>query len=236
MSERHAIPRDGYTMRDIAAGRIHVAGGRIVQGPAPGFALRPQPAPPPPRAASPAATSSPRTSPAPSAPRASSDQKRRDANGKIGEAVAEVLHDICRRAGVADVMKVPTAMQLCGRDPSDPRFFRATFARRVGVDYRGHLCDGSGRAVYSEIKHVQDDDAGFSLRDVRPEQRAQLDAAVAARAVAVLVIVRGPRRDVFALPWAVARAHRVLHTTELAPWKVRAGHPYLQHFCQRRVR
>jgi hypothetical protein len=231
------IPPTGYTMRDIREGRIHVAGGRIVQGPAPGFVLRPPPVPPP-RAPARTATSSPRTSPAaPKPARSSADQARRAANGKVGEAVAEELHRLCALMGVAEMMKIPTARKICGRDPCDPRFLRASLAAEcVGVDYRGHLRDGTGRAVYAEIKFIEDEREGYSLAKLRPDQRRQLDEAARDRAVAVLVIVRGPRRDVFALPWEIARRHRVLHTPVLLEWKVRAGVPYLQHFCQRRIR
>ena len=172
----------------------------------------------------------------PSARHDPATQRRRESNGKIGEAVAEILHDVCRRCGVADVAKVPTAMAIKGPDPRErPErgVFLARFARRVGVDYRGLLLDGSGRGVYSEVKFVEDDGGAFYLASMRPDQRAQLETAMAAGAVAVLVVVRGRRREVFALPWRVARAHAALHTRELDPWRVRAGEPYLAHWIRK---
>ncbi len=226
-------------VRDLRSGAAVLDGTKLIlRGP---FVERPR------AAASPTATASRGTSPTapPSAPRAGytpAQQHQRDANGKVGEAVAEMLHDICRREGVADVQKVPSSLANRGRDPCDPRFFRGTYTHTVGVDYRGLLIgDGSGRGVYAEAKHVAADDGRYYLRALREDQRAQLDLAVRAGAVGVLVIVHGTTRQrVFAINWAAvqkleAAGARAIGLAELAGWLVPTGTAYLAHYLRRRI-
>lgn len=171
------------------------------------------------------------TPPGPSGSRTRAAQARtRQHNGLVGEDVLEIHNVVCLHARVAQVEKIATPMVIVGT--LGPGLFRARFAQKAGVDYRGKLLDGSGRAVFVEAKHVADAARRFDLGDVREVQRVQLDAADAAGCVAVLAVVRGPRRDLYALPWSEARRHGSLGDAELADWKVRPGEPYLSRWSR----
>jgi hypothetical protein len=163
--------------------------------------------------------------------RGSATQRRRARNGSAGEDLLELHHVVCRHQRVADVVKIGTEMRIVGS--VGPGVFRAVFARPSGCDYRGHLLDGSGRGAYIEAKHVEDPTRRFALRDVREVQRAQLEGALAAGCVAVLAIVLGPRRDLYAVPWSEARTHASLGPDELASWWVKPGDAYLARWAAR---
>ena len=158
------------------------------------------------------------------------DQRRREHNGRIGEDVLEAHNNVCLWSGVAVVAKIPTPMVILGSLGNG--VFRTSFGKKAGVDYRGHLLDGTARAVYVECKHVEDPARRFPLAEVREKQREQLERAVRDSAVAVLAIVRGPRRDLFALPWSEARGHVSLGDAELREWYVRPGVPYLARWAR----
>jgi penicillin-binding protein-related factor A (putative recombinase) len=155
-------------------------------------------------------------------------QQRRAHNGKIGEQVMAELNEVCRIARVADVRKIATPMAIVGNTVRKGRhLFLTVFAERAGCDFQGRMSDGTGRAVYAECKYVEDECERFPLSKMRPDQVEQLERALRDHCVAVLVVVRGPQRHVFAIAWEDAREHRTLGDAELKPWRVRTGEPYL---------
>jgi len=159
-------------------------------------------------------------------------QRTRRANGKAGEDLLAAHNLVCEHAGVAEVVKIGTEMRIVGM--VSPGVYRAVFATPSGVDYRGHMLDGTARSVYVECKHVADPTERFPLSKVREVQREQLEAANAAGCVAALVIVLGPRRDLYAVPWWEARSRVSLGLAELEGWWVRPGDPYLGRFVAAR--
>ncbi len=162
-------------------------------------------------------------------PRKSTDQRKRSKSGKVGEKFADALHAICLREGIAKVEKIATPVKNCG-PAGRPGMFRACYAAKAGVDYRGHMRDGSGRAVYVECKHVADAHAPFDMGDMRAVQIAQLDEALADECVAVLLVVRGGHG--YAIPWGTARGFDRLGDEQLEPWWIRPGSAYLARFAQ----
>ncbi len=119
------------------------------------------------------------------------------AHGEALEAALERVHDAYRAAGIADVRKVPTPVQVMGptrRDARGRTTFPATFAARASCDFEGILSDG--RAVRIEAKHREGD--RLRLADVQPQQVAALRWADDHGALALLVVRLGA--DAWAVP------------------------------------
>ncbi len=127
-------------------------------------------------------------------PRSSAAQSARASTGNRAEDIVGALHEACAAAGVAWVRKLPTPMRALGKG-------RAVFTAKSGVDYMGHHADG--RAVYVEAKKCDDD--RFYLSKIPQHQRDELDLATSHGCIAVLVVILGVRRDVYAMPWWHAR-------------------------------
>ncbi len=157
-------------------------------------------------------------------------QRARKEAGKLGEKIASQLHAICLAAGVADVMKIATPMQILGGIKEGKRFFyKCVHAKASGCDYRGHML-ANGVAVYVEVKAVTDPTERFPISHVREAQREQLEDGVRAGCVCVLVVIRAGH--VYALPWSEARRHVSLGDRELRDWYVRPGTAYLSRWSE----
>ena len=112
------------------------------------------------------------------------------AHGEALESALDRQHDAYRAAGLADVRKVPTPVQVMGptrRDARGRTTFPATFAARASCDFEGVLADG--RAVRIEAKHREGD--RLRLADVQPQQVDALRWAHDHGAVALLVVRLG---------------------------------------------
>jgi penicillin-binding protein-related factor A (putative recombinase) len=160
--------------------------------------------------------------------RSSIDQSARAINGMVSEDIVGDLHAVCRARGVADMTKIATPMRI--RKDLGQGMFVASFAKKSGVDYRGHMLDGTGRGAYVECKSVANADDKFYLRHMRADQIVQLDAAVQAGCVAVLIVIRAGRA--YAMPWSFARQHVGLGDVELEPWYVQTGEAYLARWSR----
>ena len=226
---------------DIRAGRVALEGTKLV--------LR---APLPPRAPAPVnrpargvnAPPSPvnEARNAPPGRHSSTAQSGRAKGGRDAEAFVQAFHDACARAGVAYVHKVPTPYVIERRNPGDGTFV-GRYSRRVRTDYEGVMLDGtrhrdgSPRRVLAECKSDADPRGKLYLRELREHQRNALEGAVARGDVAVLLVVLGAalQRQLYAVPWRVARAHDVLTVERLAPWRVRPLEPYLRRWSRERI-
>jgi penicillin-binding protein-related factor A (putative recombinase) len=142
--------------------------------------------------------------------RSSAAQSARASTGNRAEDVIGAMHEECARWGVAWVRKLPTPMRALGKD-------RAVFTAKSGVDYMGH--DASGRAVYVEAKKC----AGnrFYLSAIPKHQREELNRATEHGCIAVLVVILGTQRAVYALPWWYVRDMKRVSAEDSSTFRVR---------------
>lgn len=138
-------------------------------------------------------------------------RRRQRATGSAAEALLEAQHAIARARGTAYVTKRPTPVRVVSVDRGRVSGF---FERSPGVDYCGVM--RGGRAIYAEAKACH---AGtFALREIEPEQVAELDLALSFGALAYLLVVwtpstvtarsiLGAQPVVCAIPWRVVREH-----------------------------
>jgi hypothetical protein len=169
--------------------------------------------------------------------------RRAQTSGKVGEAIAERLHAVCAREGVAQVWAVSSHLRIVG-----PALHGALVCRPTGpsvVDCLGVMLDGSGRLVAVEIKHVAEEPTGtgrrlaalrLDLARLKEHQRAHLAGVHQAGGVAVLLV---PVSDLvaFAVPWpAVAEAleagARSLDEDTLRRHQVQPWRPYLARWAR----
>jgi hypothetical protein len=146
-------------------------------------------------------------------------RRRQRATGNAAEALLEAQHAIARARGLAYVTKRPTPVRVTRVDRGRVSGF---FERSPGVDYCGLLA--GGRAIYAEAKACHS--GSFALREIEPEQVAELDLVASLGALAYLLVVWTPttvtarsilggQPVVCAIPWQVVREH------------ITAGHPSL---------
>lgn len=152
--------------------------------------------------------------------------------GQKSEALVESLHDLCASMHIAYVHKVPTPYVIVGHGKGGT--FHARHSKKTGADYRGVMLDGSQRSIRAECKSDADPAGRVYLRELRPNQREDLDAAHARGDVAVLLVVlgRGLQATAFAVPWSEARECVGLGPAELRPWRVRPGEAYLARWVR----
>ena len=166
----------------------------------------------------------------------SAEQRERQERGESAEEFVADLHDACLAQGIAFVRKLPTPLRVCGTASGGKVL--AFFEKKSGVDYVGHMLDGSGRAVFCEVK-AQKQPGRFPLSQVKEHQREELTRAGIAGAVAVLVIVLGEGRDLtaYAVPWGdvfmwIEAGAKSLTPAQLTPYRLRPGEAYLARFAQ----
>lgn len=155
-------------------------------------------------------------------------QRARKRSGDDTEALVEQLNEALRLRGIAYLRKIPTPFKEIGRCAKGiivvPR-------KKSGVDYQGMLLDGSGNAVYVEAKRVTT--RRFHLSRVEPHQKKELDLVLDHAGIAVLLLVYGPLKAVYAIPWVIARGTTVsLGPEELAPYLVPTGSHYLSRWVR----
>jgi hypothetical protein len=142
-------------------------------------------------------------------------QQKRASGGNRAEERITPLFTKCAEAGVGWVIKIPTPV----RPKRSKAGLQLRYLAKAGVDYMGHMIDRLGaRPVYAEAKKTLK--GRLSLTEVKPHQRAILDNALSTGCVAILMVVAGATMDVYAVPWAIARTHRVLGPEELDGWLV----------------
>jgi hypothetical protein len=166
-------------------------------------------------------------------PRSQADQSKRAKSGSKGEHILAAYHKVCLALGVAEMTKIATPHVPVGRPfvmKGRGLVIPCKRIARAGVDFRGHMLDGTARAVYVECKNVTDPNGKFYLREVRDVQRAQLERTLRAGCVSVLVVVRAGH--VYAVPWSSARREVSLGDAELRDWWVRPGSPYLARWSE----
>lgn len=150
--------------------------------------------------------------------------------GNAGEDIADVLHAICERAGVASVRRVSSHVQITSSAGGE---LRARLRGKSTVDCLGW--SSTGRIIAVEVKTVSmsrergaTKPLAFSMREVKPHQKLELDRVHAAGGLAVLLLIFGPRR--YALPWDQVRGIKVLRGEVAEVWEVRGHRPYLEMF------
>lgn len=177
---------------------------------------------------------------APPAPHSAQAQRRRAKGGAQAEHLVEQLHGVCLRQGIAEVHKVSSNVKVTGSRGG--RVF-GVFVGKSTVDYLGWMLDGSGRVVVAEAKHVElephrKDGAPRAWRlpldRLEDHQRAMLDRAHAAGAVALLLVVHGA--ELHAVPWPVVAealnaGQASLSAEQLEPHRCRPGEPYLARWA-----
>lgn len=178
---------------------------------------------------------------APPAPHSAQAQRRRAKGGSRAEQHAKASHQAQQQAGVAEVHKVCSNVTIL-KHLGGGRVLGQLTEKSV-VDCMGWMADGTGRAIALEVKHV---DVGAPLRDGSPRawrfplaqledhQRAMLDRAHAAGAVALLLVVHGA--ELHAVPWPVVAealdaGQASLSAEQLEPHRCRPGEPYLARWA-----
>lgn len=154
-------------------------------------------------------------------------QRVRQQAGDRAEAVADALHDLCNRAGVAMVERVSSHLRLV-RGKGGPR----TVPTKKGtVDCLGTL--RGGRSVAVEIKSCASGRLDFDR--LPPHQRAKLERVEQLGGLAlVLVIVGGAAH---AIPWraireALAQGRKGLGAGEVEFHRCDPRRPYLEPFLE----
>lgn len=132
---------------------------------------------------------------------------RRAHAGNATEAFVEGMSAACERAGLCSIWRVGTPMKIMG-PAHRGRGVRALLTGQSCVDYLGVMA--GGRALAVEVKGVAPSAKPWklSIRDVKPQQQACLDAVHREGGVAVLLVVVGvpPACAVYPLPWGAVRA------------------------------
>jgi recombination protein U len=162
-------------------------------------------------------------------------QSARSASGARGEDVVASLNAQCLAAGIARVRKLPTPMRVVGRiDQRGQTRLLCVYSAKSGVDFVGVML-ADGRAVAVEAKRCTD--RRFPLARLEDHQRDELAAVHAAGGVAVVLVIHGPKRHAYALPWmlvarAVERGEKSLTVGAMEPYRVLAGTPYLRRWVR----
>jgi penicillin-binding protein-related factor A (putative recombinase) len=143
-------------------------------------------------------------------------QRARQRSGADTEALVAALNAACRVRGEAVLRKRPTLV------------VRGEHVAPAGVDFHGTL--RGGRAVYVEVKRCTAARFGFAC--LRPSQREELAETSALGALALVLVVYGPRREVYAVPWeeidaAEREGLRSFTREQLQPYRVPPGEPYV---------
>jgi len=152
--------------------------------------------------------------------------------GDRAEAVADGLHAVCERAGVAVVRRVNSNLRLVRGGGGAPRVVPT---KKSTVDCWGLL--KGGRSVAVEVKSCSDGRLAFDR--LPPHQRAELEAVDRLGGLALVLVITG--LTACAVPWSAVReaiaagrkglgvedvlVHRCDRTRPyLAPWVEEAAH------------
>lgn len=147
--------------------------------------------------------------------------------GDRAEAVADALHAVCERAGVAAVRRVNSNLRLVRGGGAT----RVVPTKKSTVDCWGLL--RGGRAVAVEVKSCSS--GRLDLDRLPAHQCAELAAVEQLGGLAlVLVIVGGVAH---AVPWAavaaaIAAGARSLSAAEVEVYRCPPGRPYLEPFLE----
>lgn len=146
--------------------------------------------------------------------------------GDRAEAVADALHAVCERAGVAAVRRVNSNLRLV-RGPGGTT--RTVPTKKSTVDCWGLL--RGGRAVAVEVKSCSS--GRLDLDRLLAHQRAELAAVEQLGGVALVLVVVGGVAH--AVPWAAVAAAivagaRSLGVAEVEVYRCHPGRPYLEQF------
>lgn len=156
-------------------------------------------------------------------------QRVRQQAGDRAEAVADALHEVCRRARVALVRRVNSNLRLVGGGRGKAP--RTVPTKKSTVDCWGAL--KGGRAVAVEVKSCADGRLAFDR--LPPHQRAELEEVEQLGGLAlVLVIVGGAAH---AIPWraireALAQGRKGLGVAEVQFYRCDPRRPYLEPFLE----
>jgi penicillin-binding protein-related factor A (putative recombinase) len=130
-------------------------------------------------------------------------QSRRSTIGNVTESIVEVHNDICERAGICSLRRVPTPMRVTGHARGG---VTAVFVKASTVDYLGWTLTAPSRPILVEAKHVEMTPGGVRIpfSRIEPQQRTDLSAVQRLGGVAVLLVVC--RAKLYPVPWAVVQA------------------------------
>lgn len=160
-------------------------------------------------------------------------QRVRQQAGDRAEAVADALHALCERMGVALVRRVNSNLRLVrGAGSTGPRGMpRVVPTKKSTIDCWGLL--RGGRSVAVEVKSCSDGRLPFDR--LPPHQRAELERVDQLGGLAlVLVIVGGAAH---AVPWPAVRAAieagaKGLGAREVELYRCDPRRPYLEAFLE----
>lgn len=160
-------------------------------------------------------------------------QRARVRIGADTEDMLEHLHKACALAGIAHVHKVATPYKIVGRHG---KHLLAVPERKSGCDYKGWLCATRQAVVLEAKRWAAKGNRRFPLSVVQQHQQDELDRAVKDGCLALLVVVWGPLKDLYAVEWkALGRPRPVsLSLNDLAPYFVPRDRQsrYLERFLQ----
>lgn len=155
-------------------------------------------------------------------------QRVRQQAGDRAEAVADALHEACRRARVALVRRVNSNLRLV-RGGAGPRVVPT---KKSTIDCWGLL--RGGRAVAVEVKSCSSGRLDFDR--LPNHQRAELEEVDRLGGLALVLVVVGATM-VCAVPWPSIRAAieagaRGLGVGEVALYRCDPRRPYLEPFLE----
>lgn len=148
--------------------------------------------------------------------------------GDRAEAVADQLHALCERAGVALVRRVNSNLRLV-RGGAGPRVVPT---RKSTIDCWGVL--RGGRALAIEVKSCSDGRLSFDR--LPPHQRAELERVDQLGGLALVLVVIGATM-VCAVPWSsireeLAQGRKGLGVADVQFYRCDPQRPYLEAFLE----
>lgn len=155
-------------------------------------------------------------------------QRVRQRAGDRAEAVADRLHALCERAGVALVRRVNSNLRLV-RGGAGPRVVPT---KKSTIDCWGVL--RGGRALAIEVKSCSDGRLSFDR--LPAHQRAELERVDQLGGLALVLVIVGSTMAC-AVPWAAIRAAieagaKGLGVGEVALYRCDPRRPYLEAFLE----
>lgn len=155
-------------------------------------------------------------------------QRVRQQAGDRAEAVADQLHALCERAGVALVRRVNSNLRLVRGGSGRPQVVPT---KKSTIDCWGLL--KGGRAVAVEVKSCADGRLAFDR--LPPHQRAELEAVEQLGGLALVLAIVGTVAH--AIPWraireALEQGRRGFGAAEVEIWRCDPRRPYLEPFLE----
>jgi penicillin-binding protein-related factor A (putative recombinase) len=170
--------------------------------------------------------------------RGSMARKRQKHDGDDCEQVVNGLHEQCRIAGVARMVKLPTPWKIIGKNPRGMGMI-AVPEEKSTVDYLGHFIGAErGGAIYVEAKKLTDTSLNFKKR-LADHQRTALTNALVEGQTSILLIVHGNlvAPAIYAVPWSEVRlrmnaGEKSLPVAEIGMHRMSRLEPYLARFAR----